>query len=49
MLDKMPTQDGRRMAEGGASSLGQSPGYYYPSPWNNDPLGDGYHRGDNNM
>ncbi|KHN27634.1 Protein LATERAL ORGAN BOUNDARIES [Glycine soja] len=32
---------------GGGSSLGQSPGYYYPSPWNNDPLGDGYHRGDN--
>ncbi|KAK7395689.1 hypothetical protein VNO78_16255 [Psophocarpus tetragonolobus] len=47
--NEMPTQDGRRIGEGGGSSLGQSPGYYYPSPWNNDPLGDGYHRGDNNM
>eukprot|EP00256_Glycine_max_P049262 XP_006604044.1 LOB domain-containing protein 25 isoform X1 [Glycine max] len=50
--NEMPTtQDGRRIiGEGdgdGGSSLGQSPGYYYPSPWNNDPLGDGYHRGDN--
>ncbi|KAG4926930.1 hypothetical protein JHK85_053416 [Glycine max] len=48
--NEMPTtQDGRRIigegGGGGGSSLGQSPGYYYPSPWNNDPLGDGYHRG----
>ncbi|KAK7293427.1 hypothetical protein RJT34_16292 [Clitoria ternatea] len=48
--NEMP-QDGirSRIGEGsGASSLVQSPpaGYYYPSPWNNDPLGDGYHRGD---
>ncbi|KAJ1412160.1 Lateral organ boundary [Sesbania bispinosa] len=49
---EMPTQDARRMGEGGGSSLAaqSSPGYYYPSPWNNDPLGDSYHRGgDNNM
>ena len=48
--NEMPTttQDGRRIiGEGGGSSLGQSSGYYYPSPWNNDTLGDGYHRGDN--
>ena len=48
--NEMPMQDGRRMGEGGGSSLGQTPGYYYPSPWNNDTCGDGYHRGgDNNM
>ncbi|RZB59971.1 LOB domain-containing protein 25 [Glycine soja] len=47
--NEMPTttQDGRRIiGEGGGSSLGQSSGYYYPSPWNNDTLGDGYHRED---
>lgn len=44
------TQDGRRIGEGGGSSLGQSPGFYYPYAWNNDPLGDGFQRGgDNNM
>ncbi|XP_061358801.1 LOB domain-containing protein 25-like [Gastrolobium bilobum] len=48
--NEIPNQDGRRMGEGGGSSLGQSPGFYYPSPWNNDPSGDGYQRGgDNNM
>ncbi|XP_004491980.1 LOB domain-containing protein 25-like isoform X2 [Cicer arietinum] len=44
-------QDSRRIGEEGGSSLGQSPheGFYYPStPWNNDPLGDGYHTGGDN-
>lgn len=51
---EMPTQDAvRRIGEeGGGSSLAQStPGFFYPSPWTNDPLGDAnYHRGgDNNI
>ncbi|CAJ2669634.1 unnamed protein product [Trifolium pratense] len=32
--------------DGGGSSLGPPATFYYPSPWNNDPLGDGnFHTG----
>ncbi|KAI4350653.1 hypothetical protein L6164_005087 [Bauhinia variegata] len=53
--NEMPTTQtsagSRRINDAGGSSYGQSSGYYYnPSPWNNDPCDDGYHRGgDNNM
>ena len=39
--NEVPTQPGRRnMGEGGSSLGHNSPGFYYPSGWNND---------DNNM
>ena len=52
--NEMPntSQGGRRMGDHGvgSSSLAQSPSpYYYPSPWNNDPCGDSYHGGGDNI